>query len=197
MNIGKCGGSQVMGIYLKENRMRKCFFILLILWFVCGCKSKQKFGAAFREEENRVEQVEAVGSERMIRDSAGRRVQEVVGRKVDGLETETVVRVKEYDTSKPVVAGTGRAPVSRETEIVTKQRKAVQEEVAERISESGEVARVEEKQSVVSGRNEVQQEVTGKVEQEKVRKSGYALWNWMGLAGVMAILGYVYWRKWR
>lgn len=186
-----------MGIYLKENRMRKCFFILLILWFVCGCKSKQKFGAAFREEENRVEQVEAVGSERMIRDSAGRRVQEVVGRKVDGLETETVVRVKEYDTSKPVVAGTGRAPVSRETEIVTKQRKAVQEEVAERISESGEVARVEEKQSVVSGRNEVQQEVTGKVEQEKVRKSGYALWNWMGLAGVMAILGYVYWRKWR
>lgn len=177
--------------------MKKCFLIFLILCFVCGCKSKQKFATEFRGEENRVEQFEAVENMQVKRDSSGQKVQEVISRREDSLETETVVKVTEYDTSKPVVEGTGRPPVMRETETATKQRRGMREETTEHLQESGTVARVQEKQLVVAGKNEVQQELDGKIEQKKVKKNGSALWNWIGLAGVVAVLGYVYVRRWR
>lgn len=144
-----------------------------------------------------MEQSEVVENVQMKRDSVGQKVQEVVSRREDDLETEIVVKVTEYDTSKPMVEGTGRFPVLRETETATKLRRGVRDEVTEHVSESGEVTHVQEKQSVVSEKNEEQQEFAGKVKQEKVRKGGYALWNWIGLAGLVAVLGYFGVRKWR
>lgn len=175
--------------------MIKWVVIFVVLWAVSGCKSKQKLAVDFRGEENRVEQVEAVEHEEVKRDSTGQRVQEVVSYREDEQETETVVKLTEYDTSKPVVENTGRPPVLRETETVTKQRKGVREEVVEHVLENGEVVQVQEKQSVVTGRNEVRQELDGTVEQKQVRKSGSALWNWIGLAGVVAVFGILYLRR--
>ena len=177
--------------------MKKCFFIFLILWIVCSCKSKQKFTADFRSGENRGELSEAVVNVRDRKDSVGQKVREVVSHREDDLETETVVKVTEYDVSKPVVEGTGRPPVVRETETATRQRKGEREKTVEYLLESEKVAQAQEKQSVVTAKSEVQQELDVKVEQEKVRKSGSSLWNWLGFAGVIVILGYFYVRKWR
>lgn len=175
--------------------MRKWILVFGILCMVCSCKSKQKLAAEFREQESRIEQVEAVGNEQVKRDSVGQKVQEVVSRREDDLETETVVKVTEYDTSKPLVEGTGRPPVVRETETIKKQRRGVREETTGNISENSKVAYMDEKQWVVTGKNEVQQELNGKVEQRKVRKSGVSLWSWLGIAGIIAVLGYVYLQK--
>lgn len=190
-------GNHLKYLDLKESAMKKWFLILWVLWVVCSCKSKQKFTTEFREEENRMEQVEAFENERVKRDSSGQKEQEVISHREDNLETETVVKVTEYDTSKPVVEGTGRPPVVRETETATKQRKGVREGTTKHIRESGTVGQVQEKQLVVAGKSEMQQELDGKMEQKKVRKNGSALWNWIGLAGVVAVLGYIYVRKWR
>lgn len=177
--------------------MKKCFFIFLILWIVCCCKSKQKFTADFRSEENRVEQLEAVVNEGERKDSVGQKIREVVSHREDDLETETVVKVTEYDVSKPVVEVTGYPPVVRETETVTKQRRGIREGTIEHLLEGEKVDRVSERQSIVTAKREGQQELNGKVEQEKVRKSGSSLWNWFGFAGVIAVLSYFYVRKWR
>lgn len=177
--------------------MKKCFFIFLILWIVCSCKSKQKFTADFRSEENRVEQSEAVVNEGERKDSVGQKIREVVSHREDDLETETVVKVTEYDVSKPVLETTGRPPVVRETETATKQRRGIREEIVEHLLESGKVDRVSERQAIVNAKREGQQELQEKVEQEKVRKSGSSLWNWLGFAGAIVILGYFYVRKWR
>lgn len=175
--------------------MIKWVVIFVVLWAVSGCKSKQKLAVDFRGEENRVEQVEAVEYEEVKRDSTGQKVREAVSYREDEQEIETVVKMTEYDTSKPVVENTGRPPVFRETETVTKQRKGVRGEVVEHVLENGEVVQVQEKQSVVIGRNEERQELDGKVEQKQVRKSGGTLWNWIGLAGVVVVLGVLYLRR--
>lgn len=174
--------------------MRKCFFIFLILWIGYGCKSKQKFTADFRSEENRVEQSETVVNERERKDSVGQKIREVVSHREDDLETETVVKVTEYDVSKPVVEGTGRPPVVRETETATKQKRGEREKTVEHLLENGKVDQVTDRQAVETVKKEIQQKSDGNMEREKVRESS-SLWNWLGFAGMIVVLGYFYIRK--
>ncbi len=131
------------------------------------------------------------------KDSVGQKVREMVSHREDYLETETVVKVTEYHVSKPVVEGTGRLPAVRETKTATKQRRRILEETIKYLLKRRKVDQVSERQLLVTAKKEMQQKLEGNVEQKKVRKSASSLWNWLGFARVIAILGYFYVRKWR
>lgn len=121
----------------------------------------------------------------------------MVSHREDDLETETVVKVTEYHVSKPVVEDTGRPLAVRETKTATKQRKRILEETIKYLLKRRKVDQVSERQLLVTAKKEMQQKLEGNVEQKKVRKSGSSLWDWLGFARVIAILGYFYVRKWR
>ena len=114
--------------------MRIILIIALFLLFT-GCKSKHELTTENREQSNRIEQTNTIKSEQAQQDSTGSRVKETDRVREEDRETETEVKVTEYDTSKPVVESTGKPPVLRETVTIKKEKQKGRENVSEKETE--------------------------------------------------------------
>ena len=115
--------------------MRAILIIALFLLFA-GCKSKYELTTENRERSGRIEQTYTIESEQAQQDSTGSRVKETERVRQEDRETETEVKVTEYDTSKPVVESTGRPPVLRETVTIKRDKQQGRENVSEKETES-------------------------------------------------------------
>lgn len=112
--------------------------ILIIAFFLlsAGCKSKYELTTENRERSERNEQVNTVEKEQTWQDSTGSRVKETECVREEDRETETEVKVTEYDTSKLVVESTGKPPVSRETIMIKRDKQHGRENILEKETET-------------------------------------------------------------
>lgn len=113
----------------------KIILIIALFLLFSGCKSKYELTTENREQSGRIEQTNTIESEQVQQDTTGSRVKEIERVRQEDRETETEVKVTEYDTSKPIVESTGKPPVLRETVTTKKEKQKGRENVSEKETE--------------------------------------------------------------
>lgn len=166
--------------------MRVVLIIALFLLF-SGCKSKYELTTENRERSGRIEQTNTIESEQVLQDSTGSRVKEVERIRQEDRETETEVKVTEYDTSKPVVKSTGKPPVLRETVTIKKEKQKGRENVSEKEAESTAATTRSDRTSEIQQDIQDTKELDSNSHETRNRKSGGI---WFGGFVVAIIMGY-------
>lgn len=101
----------------------KLIYILLTLCLCLGCKSKRELSRDLEYARTYQEQKDILEHESTKRDSESLNTIEIIRSKELDLDTETNVKIVEYDTSKPIDPATGKPPVLRESESTIKAKK--------------------------------------------------------------------------
>lgn len=165
--------------------MRVILIIAFLLLF-SGCKSKYKLTTEIRERSGRIEQTNTIESEQVQQDSTGSRVKEIERVRQEDRETETEVKVTEYDTSKPIVAETGKPPVLRETVTIKKDKQQGRETVSEKETESTAVTTRSDRTTDIQQDIQDTKELDSNSHETRKRKSG-RIWFWCGACVVLAL----------
>lgn len=171
--------------------MRLILLIVLVL-SIAGCKSKYELTSDNRELSDQSEQVNMIEGEQVQKDSAGTSIKAIESHRREDRETETETRVTEYDTSKPVVAETGKPPVLRETITIQKDKKKEQVYTSKKEAEANTVSIHTDRTTEIRQDIHDTKEVVSNIHETRKWKSG-GMWFWCGVGGVLA-LGY-WWIK--
>ena len=166
----------------------KVILIIAFLLLFSGCKSKYELTTENRERSGRIERTNTIKSEQVQQDSTGSRVKEVERIRQEDRETETEIKVTEYDTSKPIVAETGKPPVLRETVTIKKDKQQGRENVSEKETESTVATTRSDRTTEIQQDIQDTKELDFNSHEIRKRKSG-GVWFWYG-AVVILILGY-------
>ena len=169
--------------------MRIVLIIAFLLLF-SGCKSKYELTTENRERSGRIEQTNTIESEQVLQDTTGSRVKETERVRQEDRETETEVKVTEYDTSKPVVESTGKPPVLRETVTIKKEKQKGRENVSEKEAEVNTATTRSDRTTEIQQDIQDTKELDSGSHETRKRKSG-GVWFWVGV-GVVLVLGW--WR---
>lgn len=164
--------------------------ILIIALFLlsAGCKSKHELTTENREQSNRIEQTNTIKSEQAQQDSTGSRVKETDRVREEARETETEVKVTEYDTSKPVVESTGKPPVLRETTTIKRDKQHGRENVSEKETETTSAITRSDRTIEIQQDIQDSKESDSSSHETRKRKSGGI---WFGGVVVAIGLGYL------
>lgn len=163
--------------------------IILIIAFLLlsvGCKSKYELTTENRERSGRIEQTNTIESEQVQQDTTGSHVKEVERIRQEDRETETEVKVTEYDTSKPVVAETGKPPVLRETVTTKKEKQKGRENVSEKETESTAATTRSDRTTEIQQDIQDSKELDSNSREIRKRKSGGI---WFGIGFGIVLLG--------
>lgn len=162
----------------------------IILLFIClslfGCKSKRSLLIESDSQSSQTVQTDILEAETTRRDSTGHIETETDHRQATDETTEVTTKTTEYDTSKPVIPSTGRPPVRRETETITKNVKREQVQQSARQTEDSHVIADVDKLS--TDNTETQSSVntaTTVKETKKVKTTGWAWWLLFAAGGVV------------
>nr|DAT38760.1 MAG TPA: Protein of unknown function (DUF4051) [Caudoviricetes sp.] len=101
----------------------KLIYILLTLCLCLGCKSKRELSHNLEYARTYQGQKDILEHETTKRDSESLNTIEIIRSKESDSDTETSVKIVEYDTSKPIDPDTGKPPVLRESESTIKAKK--------------------------------------------------------------------------
>ncbi len=164
--------------------------ILIIALFLlsAGCKSKYELTTENREQSNRIEQTNTIKSEQAQQDSTGSRIKETDRVREESRETETEVKVTEYDTSKPVVESTGKPPVLRETTTIKRDKQQGRENVSEKEAERTSAITRSDRTTEIQQDVQDSKESDSNSHEARKRKSGGI---WFGGVVVAIGLGYL------
>lgn len=163
--------------------------IVLIIAFLLlsvGCKSKYELTTENRERSGRIERINTIKSEQVQQDSTGSRVKETERVRQEDRESETEVKVTEYDTSKPVVESTGKPPVLRETVTIKKEKQKGRENVSEKEAESTAATTRSDRTSEIQQDIQDTKELDSNSHEFRKRKSGGV---WFGIGFGIILLG--------
>lgn len=163
--------------------------IVLIIAFLLlsiGCKSKYELTTENRERSGRIERINTIKSEQVQQDSTGSRVKETERVRQEDRETETEVKVTEYDTSKPVVESTGKPPVLRETVTTKREKQKGRENVSEKEAESTAATTRSDRTSEIQQDIQDTKELDSNSHESRKRKSGGV---WFGIGFGIILLG--------
>lgn len=163
--------------------------IVLIIAFLLlsvGCKSKYELTTENRERSGRIERINTIKSEQVQQDSTGSRVKEIERVREEDRETETEVKVTEYDTSKPVVAETGKPPVLREIVTIKKEKQKGRGNVSKKETESNAVTTRSDRTTDIQQDIQDTKELDSNSHETRKRKSG-GIWFWCGACVVLAL----------
>lgn len=166
--------------------MRVILIIAFLLLF-SGCKSKYELTTENRERSGRIEQTNTIESEQVQQDTTGSRVKEIERVRQEDRETETEVKVTEYDTSKPVVESTGKPPVLRETVTIKKEKQKGRENVSEKEAESTAATTRSDRTSEIQQDIQDTKELDSNSHESRKRESKGV---WFGGFVVVMALGY-------
>lgn len=163
--------------------------ILIIALFLlsAGCKSKHELTTENREQSNRIEQINMIKSEQAQQDSTGSRIKETDHVREEARETETEVKVTEYDTSKPVVESTGKPPVLRETTTIKRDKQHGRENVSEKEAERTSATTRSDRTSEIQQDVQDTKELDSNSHESRKRESRGV---WFGGFVVVMVLGY-------
>lgn len=171
--------------------MKRWICLLIIIALFSGCKSKQKLTSQTEFETDKTEQKDIQQTDTSVRDSSGQKSSEIVNNKELETESETVTKITEYDTSKPVNPETGKPPILRESESTTKTKEKGKEGISEKKNEDSHVTdqtgaeKIDKSKTVESGNGST------KSEQSKIKSSFQIPWIWLILgAAVIVSIGY-------
>ena len=163
--------------------------IVLIITFLLlsvGCKSKYELTTENRERSGRIERINTIKSEQVQQDSIGSRVKEIERVREEDRETETEVKVTEYDTSKPVVAETGKPPVLREIVTIKKEKQKGRGNVSKKETESTAVTTRSDRTTDIQQDIQDTKELDSNSHESRKRKSGGV---WFGIGFGIILLG--------
>ena len=163
--------------------------IVLIITFLLlsvGCKSKYELTTENRERSGRIERINTLKSEQVQQDSIGSRVKEIERVREEDRETETEVKVTEYDTSKPVVAETGKPPVLREIVTIKKEKQKGRGNVSKKETESTAVTTRSDRTTDIQQDIQDTKELDSNSHESRKRKSGGV---WFGIGFGIILLG--------
>ena len=166
--------------------MRVILIIAFLLLF-SGCKSKYELTTENRDRSGRIEQTNTIESEQVQQDTTGSRVKETERVRQEDRETETEVKVTEYDTSKPVVESTGKPPVLRETVTTKREKQKGRENVSEKETESTAATTRSDRTTELQQDIQDKKELDSNSHETRKRKSGGI---WFGGFVVAIIMGY-------
>ena len=161
--------------------------IIALFLLFSGCKSKYELTTENRERSGWIEQTNTIESEQVQQDTTGSRVKETERVRQEDRETETEVKVTEYDTSKPVVESTGKPPVLRETVTIKKEKQKGRENVSEKEAESTAATTRSDRTTEIQQDIQDRKELDSNSHESRKRKSGGV---WFGGFVVMIVLGY-------
>ena len=164
----------------------KVILIIAFLLLFSGCKSKYELTTENRERSGWIEQTNTIESEQVLQDTTGSRVKETEHVREEDRETETEVKVTEYDTSKPVVAETGKPPVLRETVTIKKEKQKGRENVSEKETESIAVTTRSNRTTEIQQDIQDTKELDSNSYETRKQKSG-GIWFWYGACVVLAL----------
>ena len=161
--------------------------IIALFLLFSGCKSKYELTTENRERSGRIEQTNTIKSEQVQQDTTGSRVKEIERVRQEDRETETEVKVTEYDTSKPIVAETGKPPVLRETVTIKKDKQQGRENVSEKETESTVATTRSDRTTEIQQDIQDKKELDSNSHEIRKRKSGGI---WFGGFVVAIVMGY-------
>lgn len=171
--------------------MKRWICLLIIIALFSGCNSKQKLTSQTEFKTDKTEQKDIQQTDTSVRDSSGQKSSEVVSNKESETESETVTKITEYDTSKPVNPETGKLPVIRETESTTKTKKNDKEAVSGKEAENSHVIDQTDKEKVDKSKTVESGDVSTKSDQSKTKSSFQIPWIWLILgAAIIVCIGY-------
>lgn len=165
--------------------MRVVLIMALFLLF-SGCKSKYELTTENRERSGRIEQTNTIESEQVQQDTTGSRVKEVERVRQEDQETETEVKVTEYDTSKPIVESTGKPPVLRETVTKKREKQKGRENVSEKETELTAATTRSDRTTEIQQVIQDTKELDSNSHESRKRKSGGV---WFGIGFGIILLG--------
>lgn len=154
----------------------KLIYILIFFTLLSGCKVKRNLSVHTEQKFEQTEQRDIHESETNIRDSSGQKITEIVSNKESDSETETTVKMTEYDTSKPVNPETGKPPVIRETESTTKTKEKGKEGISEKKNEDSHVTDQSGKSKIDNSVIQSTGEDSTNLEDSKKKVAGWPWW---------------------
>lgn len=171
----------------------KLIYVLVFFTLLSGCRVKRNLSVQTEQKFEQTEQRDIHESETNVRDSSGQKVTEIVSNKESDSETETTVKTTEYDTSKPIDPGTGKPPVLKETESVTKIKKKDKEEVSERQTDDRNISDKSKKSKNDNSVIQSAGEDSANLEDSKKKVAGWPWW----IVAVVVVGGYFCLKRWR
>lgn len=153
----------------------------IVLLFIClslfSCKSKRSLLIESDSQSTQTVQTDIRETETTRRDSIGHIETGTDHRQQTDETTEVTIKTTEYDTSKPVTPSTGRPPVLRETESVTKTVKRDQAyQSARQTEDSHVIADIDKLRTDNTGTQSSVNTATTVKETKKVKTIGWAWW---------------------
>lgn len=165
----------------------RLIYLLVCLVCLSGCKVKQRLSVDAGSHTEQITRQNIRETEHIQRDSTGRLEVEITKNLEVETEWETTVKTTEYDISKPVIAETGKPPVLREVESVTRMKKKEKGGLSGRQTESGGVSDRADRSKVDSSTVRLSGDVSVNVEQKKVNRMFHIPWLWV-IAGAGVVL---------
>lgn len=166
----------------------KLIYILLVLCLCFCCKSKRELSYHSEYRQEYQEQKNIHEQETHSRDSSGQKITEIVNRKESDNETETVTKTTEYDTSKPTDPETGKPPVIRETESITRTNKKDRENTSGKIAKNSNVSDQSDKVTTDLSGSTQSSDNTEDFDQAKTTDFFKMPWLWIVLGGGLVLL---------
>ncbi len=166
----------------------KLIYIILTLCLFLGCKSKRELSHDSKYARTYQEQKDILEHETTKRDSESLKTIEIIHSKESDSDTETSVKVVEYDTSKPIDPATGKPPVLRELESTIKAKKNEKDTMTGKQVDSNNISNQSDKSKV--DKSIALDKAKGK-DRMKEKKSFYVSFYWL-VAGVLCALGIGY-----
>ncbi len=166
----------------------KLIYILLTLCLCLGCKSKRELSRDLEYARTYQEQKDILEHESTKRDSESLNTIEIIRSKELDLDTETNVKIVEYDTSKPIDPATGKPPVLRESESTIKAKKNEKNAMAGKQVDNNNISNQSDKSRV--DKSAVLDKAKG-TDRMKEKKSFCMSFYWL-IAGVLCALGIGY-----